>query len=436
MRVWAGLIAGALLIGACTAAPASPLAGTPEIVAPTPTEAMLSAPQPEALETETPQVLSLVVWVPDRIVPADDEHITEVLVGQIEAHNAAQPDVNVSIRRKRSQDVGGIMSTLRTASSVAPSALPDITLLRREDLITASQNRLVQEVGDLITPRVLGELYPAALRLGISGGDLYGISYLLDAQVMAYQESVDDPPVWSFEETLARNRLIAFPAARNNGVSDTFLLQYLAASDQMDRDLADIDVIPSVLENLLEFYERMGQAGLLVPNIAEITASTDYQLDLVSGALDAGAISTSTFLRLKRDNPNLQAGYIPSPSGEPVTVLNGWVWVIVTQNIERQQAAAEFIDWMMQPARQAALAEAVGILPSQRTALRQSNLEIMNVDRLNAMLNAAIVTSPASAANEVLTALQAALISVISGERSAEAAVTRMMAQFQDGVSD
>lgn len=436
MRVCAGLIAGALLIGACTAAPAPPLAGTPEIAAPTPTEAMLSAPQPEALETETPQVLSLVVWVPDRIAPADDEYITEVLVSQIEAHNAAQPDVNVSIRRKRSQDVGGIMSTLRTASSVAPSALPDITLLRREDLITASQNRLVQEVGDLITPRVLGELYPAALRLGISGGDLYGISYLLDAQVMAYQNRVDDPPVWSFEETLARNQLIAFPAARNNGVSDTFLLQYLAASDQMDRDLADIDVIPSVLENLLEFYERMGQAGLLVPNIAEITASTDYQLDLVSGALDAGAISTSTFLRLKRDNPNLHAGYIPSPNGEPVTVLNGWVWVIVTQNIERQQAAAEFIDWMMQPARQAALAEAVGILPSQRTALRQSNLEIMNVDRLNAMLNAAIVTSPASAANEVLTALQAALISVISGERSAEDAVTRVMAQFQDGVSD
>jgi ABC-type glycerol-3-phosphate transport system substrate-binding protein len=435
MRVCAGLIA-ALLIGACTAAPAPPLSGTPEVAAPTPTEAMLSAPQPEALETETPQVVSLVVWVPDRIAPADDEHITEVLVGQIEAHNAAQSDVNVSIRRKRSQDVGGIMSTLRTASSVAPSALPDITLLRREDLITASQNRLVQEVGDLITPRALGELYPAALRLGISGGDLYGISYLLDAQVMAYQDRVDDPPVWSFEETLARNQLIAFPAARNNGVSDTFLLQYLAASDQMDRDLADIDVIPSVLENLLQFYERMAQSGLLVPNIAEITASTDYQLDLVSGALDAGAISTSTFLRLKRDNPDLHAGFIPSPGGEPVTVLNGWVWVIVTQNIERQQAAADFIDWMMQPARQAALAEAVGILPSQRTALRQSNLDIMNVDRLNAMLNAAIVTSPASAANEVLTALQAALISVISGERSAEEAVARVMAQFQDGVSD
>jgi ABC-type glycerol-3-phosphate transport system substrate-binding protein len=119
-----------------------------------------------------------------------------------------------------------------------------------------------------------------------------------------------------------------------------------------------------------------------------------------------------------------------------VTVLNGWVWVIVTQNIERQQAAADFIDWMMQPARQAALAEAIGILPSQRTALRQSDLDIMNTDRLNAMLNAAIVTSPASAANEVLTALQAALISVISGERSAEEAVARAMAQFQDGVSD
>jgi ABC-type glycerol-3-phosphate transport system substrate-binding protein len=429
------LIAAAM-ISSCVAAP-PPVDSTDVIEAlPTPTESLLSAPQPEALETETPQVLSLVVWVPDRIAPVEDDLITEVLVGQIEAHNAAQAGISVSIRRKRAQDIGGIMSTLRTASSVAPGALPDITLLRREELITASQNRLVQVVDDMIAPRVVSDLYPAAIKLGISGGEMYGITYLLDAQILAYQALEGSRPDWSFDGTLTRGQQIAFPAARNNGISDTFLLQYLAASDQLDRDYADIDVIPSVLENLLRFYEAMAVEGLLSADLAEISASTDYQLDLVSTALDAGVVSTSTYLRLKRDNPDLEAGFIPSQSGEPLTVVNGWVWVIVTQNIERQQAAAEFIDWMMQPARQVALAEAVGILPSQRSALRQSTLDIMDNNQLNDMLNAAIVPSQASAANEILLALQSALISVISGDSTAEEAAARVTTQFQGSLSD
>ena len=42
---------------------------------------------------------------------------------------------NLDVRRKRSGGLGGILPTLRTAVPVAPRAVPDLTLMRRTDMI-------------------------------------------------------------------------------------------------------------------------------------------------------------------------------------------------------------------------------------------------------------------------------------------------------------
>ena len=87
---------------------------------------------------------------------------------QISAFQTANPDVEVEFRLKKAQDVGGIMSTLRAASLVAPGALPDLTLLRRSDVLAAAQAGLIMPMDDRAEAPVLDNLHPMVARWGTS----------------------------------------------------------------------------------------------------------------------------------------------------------------------------------------------------------------------------------------------------------------------------
>ena len=61
--------------------------------------------------------LTLHIWWPEPLAPIDNQDAADLLSEQISAFQAANRDVTVDFRLKKAQDVGGIMSTLRTASS-------------------------------------------------------------------------------------------------------------------------------------------------------------------------------------------------------------------------------------------------------------------------------------------------------------------------------
>ncbi|MGV2436409.1 MAG UNVERIFIED_CONTAM: hypothetical protein LVT10_17195 [Anaerolineae bacterium] len=84
----------------------------------------------------------------------------------LEAFAQTENGVSVKVRTKRVSDVGGIMSTLRTAREVAPSALPDMTLLRRQDLLDAVQRGLVQPLDGLVPTSMIDDL----IRRGVTTG--------------------------------------------------------------------------------------------------------------------------------------------------------------------------------------------------------------------------------------------------------------------------
>ena len=102
-------------------------------------------PAPPMTETPTPvsspvatvvNQPSLTIWWPDVLMPTVEDQPLP-LYEQLEAFAQTENGVQVKVRVKRVSDVGGIMATLRTAREVAPSALPDMTLLRRQDLLDA-----------------------------------------------------------------------------------------------------------------------------------------------------------------------------------------------------------------------------------------------------------------------------------------------------------
>src|SRR5690348_7804315 len=113
------------MLAACTSHAVQP---TDAVV--TETIETLDAPSPAAptsapaatAEVTEPVSLTLNIWWPEPLAPIDNQDAADLLSEQISAFQAANRDVVVDFRLKKAQDVGGIMSTLKAASLVAPGA--------------------------------------------------------------------------------------------------------------------------------------------------------------------------------------------------------------------------------------------------------------------------------------------------------------------------
>jgi len=216
---------------------------------------------PEATETaEPPQVLT--IWWPDQLISPDDDEAYDLLFDQTEDFAQTQENTEVVLRLKRVGTTGGIMSTLRTASVVAPGALPTLTLVRRQDLLSLVRSGLAQSLEGSVTSATISEL-GNTLPLGQINGELYGIPYMLNFQHLVYrpQDGVDYDG-WSYSDLLARGQGFVFPAAQTTGISDVLLLQYLAAGGTLDRD-GVLQLNEEALQTTLAFYEAASDDGLV-----------------------------------------------------------------------------------------------------------------------------------------------------------------------------
>ncbi|GAB4521201.1 MAG: hypothetical protein OHK0046_32280 [Anaerolineae bacterium] len=410
------LLLGGLLLAGCgggTAdSPAQPTLATP---LPTPTSLPTSAPTPFMSEATLPPVSQLTIWWPEPLAPVDQAEVTEVLNAQIEAFGSAEDSiVNIEFRLKRPQEVGGVMQTLRSASQVAPGALPDLTLMRREDMLVAAADGLIYPLEGLISSGIIGDLYAPALALGRYEGQIYGLPYMLDVRHIAYRPRPVTSTQWSFDGIVESGIQWAFPVGRTAGVNDTLYLQYLDAGGTPPDAEGNFTLNAAALEQVLLYYENAGET--LSENVVSYTTQADYLPDLAAGRLQAGVLDSTTFLQLREEDNRLLAAPIPTLSGDASATLNGWMWVLTTTNSEQQAQAARFLNWMMEADRQRQYAETIAMLPSQRSVLQSLDVVFMNTLVENAVV-------PPRGSSSLTRVIQNAVTRVLNGDVSAAQAV-------------
>lgn len=386
-------------------------------------------PTPEAAS----DVADLIIWWPEPLAPVDRVDVTDVLARQIEAFGMAEGgDVEIEFRLKRMQDIGGIMPTLRAASAVAPSAVPDITLMRREDLLVAAQSGLIQPLEGVTSTAIVGGLYQVALQLGQIDDQLYGLPYVLDVQHLSYlppSGQTDSYTGWRFEDVLDRGQPFTFPAARASGVNSTFFIQYLAAGGSLPDASGVLTVNADALRTVYEFYEQAARADLVDESSLDYTNSTDYATQLRSGQIVTAVTRSSLFLSLWSENRRWRAAPLPTASGGSPSMVNGWMWVMTTTNPERQALAARFMNWMMGQDRQREYAEIIYMLPSQDRILRAIGESQPYASVFDNLLSNSIPAVPENTGGAVARAMQIALVDVLTGVRTADEATQYVLSQ-------
>ncbi len=424
LRVFAVMLASLLV--ACTAQSAQPTGVVITEIINTPQPVATAAPSATTEPTAAGPV-TLSVWWPEPLAPIDNGDAADLLSEQISAFQSSNRDISVDFRLKKAQDVGGIMSTLRSASLVAPGALPDLTLLRRSDLLAAQQAGLILPLEDRAAASILDNFHPVVAALGRVNDRLYGLPYNVEVQHLVWQTKLSPPPTWSFADMLNSHFAYVFPAGRANSLSDVFLAQYRAATNALNSDGISVDA--GKLQALFEYYQQAVAAKLFDPSVLEYIAPTDYRDSLVDGEIPAGVVTSTLYLQLTASGTKLNYASFPTASGDPATVVDGWMWVLTTADSVQQAASLRFLNWMLDVDRQGRYNQLIDMLPSQRTALRQWE-DTNYATFIDTLLNHATLPLSEGAGGVSARVIQSALASVISGQRTAAQAAQDVITQL------
>jgi len=376
---------------------------------------------PGDADVNPPDPITLRIWLPEPLAPVDREDAAELLSELISGFLAQNPGLSIDLRLKRPGDEGGVLETIRSASAVAPDALPDVTLLRRADLVTAAEGGYLEPMQDAAILALLDGMPTAGIHLGRVDDQTFGIPYALDLWHTAYAAELIEST--ALIDTIAGAGIpFVFPANRPAPAMELLIAQVISADGVFGADgLISID--RNALTRLFSFYAEGARAGWISPNVLTYADPSAYA-DMLLSQEAIGVVNAHTYQEWVARGSRLAAGELPTLDGTPSTVIDGWVWVMVTGDADRQAAVVRLISWMMEIHRQNEYTELLYFLPSSRSALalREDAVYVALIESLWA--NATVPLGSGSPAGR---ALQTALIDVINQGLSAEAAAREVL---------
>lgn len=377
------------------------------------------------------------IWLPAPLI-SDESGPAFQLFSNHTAEFSSNNDIAVEYRIKAASGVGGIISTIRAGKDVAPGALPDLTLIPRRDLTPSQASEYLQSLETLFSSSVLNDLAG-----GIDFGQiplegertLFGLPYLLDMLIGVHsQPLIETTELLSFADVLANQATFLFPAARANGLNQTFYLQYLAAGGSAPRD-GVMTINEEALLKVLEFYEALVRGNLVSTDVLTYQSPAAYLNDFLNrdDHLLLAIFSVTDYLdMIQRHGARLDASEIPTADANGASVLSGWLWAIVTPDRNRQALAARFIEWMLEPDFHANFARSLHHLPSQPAILNDSLPPTVDNSFLAQLLADSVLPLPEGEGGAAPRLMQEALKHVLHADATASQATQDVLSQLAE----
>lgn len=376
--------------------------------------------------TET-SPLPVRLWMPESLIVIPDA-ASDVFGAQIIGFAETNPETLAELRIKRDSNAGpgSLITTLRSASAVAPGALPHLTLVRRADLVALVRDGLVEPM-PARAASLLGDMPLAMGELGRVDGVLYGIPYLAEFKHLAYSEMATAPETWSFDSVIDARFAYQFPA-QNAGINDVLYAQYQAGAE--DPPLNEpLMLAEDPLRNLFDYVQRGVRGQVLDPGALQYAGTSAYAADVISGALPAGVLTSTEYLRARAAGSTLLFAPLPTANGSPAAVVDAWMWIIPTAEADEQERTVDMLFYLMDPRRQMEFAQATGALPTTRTALNDFFDVRYDAFAARVFSRALIPITADSRDAVVMRAIQNAVAAILAGETDAESALDAVLAR-------
>jgi ABC-type glycerol-3-phosphate transport system substrate-binding protein len=312
-----------------------------------------------------PGPIGLRVWLPPEFTPAVSTPGGQLLAGQIQAFENKHPGTAVEIRTKAGSGLGGLLSALTTAANAAPSTLPDVIALSRDDLASAAAAGLVAPLDAWVPAGTLADFYPYAQAMGRVNGVWVGLPFAADARVLAYLTTTYATPPLHWTDVVSGTFLL--PAGESTGL--TVLNTYLASGGALADASGKLHLNPDILAQTLQVFQRLQLAGTLPQStLAFADASLTWQAFRERRATLA-VTSAGLFLAEYMRVDGASATLLPSDGDTPLALADGWSWAIVNTAPDRRALSAQLINWLIAPEQSAPWTEAAAVLPTRAASL-------------------------------------------------------------------
>ena len=359
------------------------------------------------------------LWLPPELTPDVNTPGGRVLAAQLQAFEQAHPGSVVEIRTKAASGVGGLLNALVTAANVAPSVMPDIVALGRDDLALAAEAGLVEPLESFVPATTLADLYPFAQELGRVNGVWVGLPFAADARVLAYATNFypTPPALWSDVDV----GVYMLPGGEATAL--TVLSAYLGRGGTLADDTGAPHLDPSLLAAVLQEYQGLEAVGRLPLTTLDYVdpAGTWQALRQRQAALVA--TSAHQFLGEQGAVGGVAMTLLPTAGQPSLALADGWSWALVNLAPDQHPLAAELLAYLLAPEQHAAWTLAAGVLPT-RAATLAAWQDADLAEQAGIVLAEAQLQPPGAVLAVLGPALRQALADVVSGRATPFAAAT------------
>ncbi len=380
------------------------------------------------------------IWWPEALYDEPSRTTIDALFTNYNAASNTQIESRIYLMNFQGMNV---VSQLQLVNTVAPSALPDIVLIRRDDMNTILQQASLTSanadptvytqrpvelqpltVWDTISiTNELSALSPTLVSMGEINGIRYGLPYLIEVQHVLYEPTAFDEAPQTAQDLLAAGEPILFTARPNTGqaVNDFLLTLYVSAGGTFinSEGIPILDEVP--LRQTLIFIEEATASQIISVDLLNYRQPEEYLDLLVEGERNFAFVNSSLYLT-HEELTRFTVEAVPTLDTEPSVLLDGWVWVLLTDDPERQAAAFQFVRWMYETDQMVDVALAVHSIPVQERALNA--MDDPYYESIQNLIGNAILVR--GRRNPAAVALQNAFEAVLNGASSTEAATTAL----------
>ncbi len=396
--------------------PPRPSAPAPRAVATLPGRPATSTPPP-APELPTSSPVTLTVWLPDTLIPPANAQASAALTQLITAFAATEPDLRAQVLVKRAHGPGGILDLMQTAALVAPSLLPDVTLLDLAEVSAVAQAGLLRPLNGLVSDETLADLFPFAASAGRFDDQWLAVTYAVDLEHLAYNASRVPSPPLTWAQVLSGSQPYLFPAGAIGGMpADALLAQYAAAGGQWLDATGQPSLDAAALTQMLRQLKDAAQVGIVPTNILDFSSPDDTWLAYLGSPTQIVDVRASRFIAQRTVISGTLAAPLPGRTEPARLIARGWALVVPVRDPARASIAGSLVTWLMSAENQGEWTRIVNLLPTRQAAFDHWYPPDSYAAFVRQELGRAISPPPAQAAQIVGPAIQKAVADVLRGQ--------------------
>jgi ABC-type glycerol-3-phosphate transport system substrate-binding protein len=318
--------------------------------------------------TSPPGPIILHIWLPPQFDPSVGTREANLLKQRLQEFKSRRPGVQLEVRIKALDGPGGLLDTLSSASAAAPALLPDLVALPRPMMEAAALKGLLHPYDGLSTALESSDWYDYATQLARLQKSVFGLPFAGDALILVYRPSLVGSPPETLNQSQGIPGPLSFPGSDPQSLFTLTLYQAAGGAIQDDQGRPYLD--PTILAQVLSFYQNAGQSGLAPAWLSQYETDDQSWAAFEEGKTNLVVTWASRYLMGSGDAPSdLAAASLPTLEGAPYTVATGWVWALAGSQSQNQASAVELANFLTESNFMAEWTAAAGFLPARISAL-------------------------------------------------------------------